>query len=171
MSWKYGILAVGGLALASCNGGALAPEDIQLTGSEFVASELGLDRTVVVPGETFTATYTIRNTGSEDAELTTACTALARGVIYRDGAEAPFLGSSSGCYTAIGHHVVPAGGVIEWSWDVTAAIIVKAYPDGRPPEIGEAEPGQYVFQVEPNVIMIDGAHATLPRLSRTVVVE
>jgi hypothetical protein len=47
-----------------------------------------------------------------------------------------------GCYTAIGHHVV-----------------------------GEAEPGQYVFRVEPNVIVIDGAHATLPRLSRTLVVE
>jgi hypothetical protein len=176
MTWKRSMQALAALGLAAvvlagCAEDPLAPGAAQLAVGEALVTELSLDRTAIAPGGTFTATYTIRNTGAEAVRLTTACTSLARGVVYRAGAEVGFMGSGSGCYTAIGHYAVPAGGALEWRWDVRATIIVEAYPDGRPPLTREAEPGEYTFRVEPNVIMIDDTQATLPPLSRTVRVQ
>jgi hypothetical protein len=179
MTWKHSMPALAALApalapalaLAACAADTLAPGDAQLAAGEVLVTELSLDRTTVAPNGTFTATYTIRNTGAEGVRLTTACTALARGVVYRTGAEVAFMGSGSGCYTAIGHYDIPAGGAIAWRWDIRAAIIVEAYPDGRPPLTRAAERGEYTFQAEPNVMMINETAATLPRLSRVLLVQ
>jgi hypothetical protein len=178
MTWNHSMPHLAALApalalaaLAACAADTLAPGDAQLAAGEVLVTELSLERTTVAPNGAFTAIYTIRNTGAEAVRLTTACNALARGVVYRAGAEVAFMGSGSGCYTAIGHYTVPAGGAIAWRWDVRAAIIVEAYPDGRPPLTRAAERGEYTFRAEPDVIMVDETAATLPRLSRMVLVE
>jgi hypothetical protein len=176
MTWKHSMpalaaLAPAVLALAACAADTLAPGDTELAVGEVLVTDLSLDRTTVAPNGTFTATYTIRNTGPEGVRLTTACAALARGVVYHTGAEVGFMGSGSGCRTAIGHYDIPAGEVIAWRWDVRAAIIVEAYPDGRPPLTRAAERGVYTFRAEPDVIMINETAATLPPLSRVVLVE
>jgi hypothetical protein len=92
-------------------------------------------------------------------------------VVYRDGEEIGFIGSGSGCYTAISHHEIPAGGSLEWNWEVRAAVILRAYPDGRDPDVALAEPGEYLFRVEPRVFRIDGADERLPQLEQRIVVQ
>jgi hypothetical protein len=171
MRWNLFILAVGGLAMSACSVDLAAPEPAPNLMAGALVAELTVAPSAVAPYGTFTATYTVHNTGSEDAHLTTACAAPARGVVYLGEAEAHFMGSSSGCRTSLGQHSIPAGGMLQRSWEVTAAIIVEAYPDGRPPLTRPAEPGEYVFRVEPDVMMINGAQAELPALSHAVVVS
>jgi hypothetical protein len=133
--------------------------------------ELSLDRTEVESGGTFTATYSIRNTNLEPVLLTTACFAFARGVVYQNDQEKAFMGSSSGCYTSIGTYEIDAGETLTRQWEVEAAIIIKAYPDGRPPDIELAAPGHYVFRVQPDVFEINGAQAQLPSVEQAIEVR
>jgi hypothetical protein len=124
--------------------------------------QLSVDRTKIRPGEEFTATYSIRNARPESVQLKSLCSALARGVVYRSGHEVRLVGSSSGCRTAIGTHLIAAGQTVEWQWRVRAAVILRAYPDGREPDVALAEAGQYVFRVEPDVFQVDGVDLQLP---------
>lgn len=157
-----------GLLSGACDHSLLAP------GSEFVDGfqvDLVLDRTEVAPGETFTATFSIHNSRDESVTIESLCVALARGVVYRDGHEARLIGSGSGCYTAIGHVTIEPGDSFVREWEVTAATILKAYPDGRPPDTEPAEPGDYLFRVEFDIYRINGEDAELPDLGRRFVVE
>jgi hypothetical protein len=171
MRWKLSSLALGCLALAACNGALLGPAPAQLSAADVLVGQLTVAPSLIAPGGSLTATYTIYNAGPEDAHLTTACVALARGVVYHGDVEAHFIGSGSGCRTALGQYLVPAGETLRWSWDVTASIMIEAYPDGRPPLTRPVEPGVYVFRVEPDVMIVNGEQASLPHLSHAIVVN
>lgn len=136
--------------------------------SHGLVMHLSLDRTEVEPGEAFTATYTIRNSRSEAVLLESSCSQPARGVVYQNDQEVNFTGSGSGCYTSIGTHNIAAGETLTRQWEVEAAIIIKAYPDGRPPDVEPAAPGHYVFRVTPDVFQINGAQAQLPAVEEAI---
>jgi hypothetical protein len=54
---------------------------------------------------------------------------------------------------------------------VHAAIIVKAYPDGREPDIELTPPGEYLFRVEPDVLTVNGVQARLPVIEKKFTVR
>jgi hypothetical protein len=172
MRRKCIVLLLTAAAIAGCEINSLAPEEAPLSQAlaHGLVTRLVVDRTEVAPGGSFTATYSITNTGSGPVQLESTCVAIARGVVYRNGTETPFIGSGSGCYTAIGSHVIAAGETLERHWQLEAAILLRAHPDGSR-EVAPAQPGDYIFRVIPDVFRIDGAEARLPALERPVSVR
>jgi hypothetical protein len=160
------------VGIAACETNSVAPDEASLRRavSNRLETQLSVDRTDVTPGEEFIATYSIRNTRAESVRLESSCTAIAKGVVYRNSQEVEFVGSGSGCYPAIGVHEIAAGEAIEWQWKVKAAVVLWVYPDGRQ-DIALAEPDQYLFRVEPDVFRISEADAQLPALDLRVDVK
>jgi hypothetical protein len=168
---RHRLLPLPFLLLAACGAGPAGPAEM-LSAAQLealgLATQLVVDRGEVAPGGEFTARYTISNTGTAPVRLESACVAVARGVVYKSGNVANFTGSGSGCYTAIGTHDIAPGATLERTWQVRAAIIVRAYPDGREPDIELAARGEYVFRVEPDVLTVKGVEARLPNLEQKI---
>lgn len=161
------------LGLLGCELGVLSPGDpaLNLASVDGLRTELRLDRTAVDRGKEFTATFRIQNTRSEDVALESLCVAIARGVVYREGERIGFVGSGSGCFTTLRTYEIDAGETFEWSWRIKAATTVRAYPDGRPPDLAPAEQGEYIFRVEPDVWTVNGVEARLPQLEQRFTVR
>lgn len=173
MLWKSSLFLLALLVLPACELGLLSPKEAAPSQvvSHGLVTQLSVDRAAIERGEEFGATFWIRNTRSEPIHLESLCNALARGVVYRNGHEVGFIGSGSGCRTAISTYNIAAGETLKWQWQVKAAIILRAYPDGREPDMALAEPGQYIFQVEPDVYRINGAEAQLPKMEQRILVR
>jgi hypothetical protein len=171
---RHELLPVAFLVLAACGTGPVGPAET-LSAAQLdalgLATDIVIDRGEVARGGEFAVTYTISNTGTAPVRLESACVAVARGVVLHGGNVANFIGSSSGCYTAIGTHDIAAGAMLERTWQVPAAIIVKAYPDGREPDIELAPAGEYVFRVEPDVLTVNGVQARLPAIEQKITVR
>jgi hypothetical protein len=159
--------------LPACAMDLLPPKEVARNQavSTGLTTQLSLDRSEVAPGGEFTATYSIRNSRAQPIRLESLCNSVARGVVYRDGGEVGFTGSGSGCRNAISTYEVASGATLEWKWTVTAAVILRAYPDGREPDVALAEAGQYVFRVEPDVYLIDRMAGKLPKMDQQIVVR
>jgi hypothetical protein len=164
-----GVLVV----LGACETAPTTPAEV--TASQAVVQGL-VTQLVVEPAElaaggSFLATYTVRNTTLAPVRLESACVTHANLVVLRNGDEARFTGSGSGCYTALGLHEIPPGHTLEQQWRVVAEIVTRYHPDGREPERVLPAPGSYAVRLQPNVMRIDEIRAELPVLERTVTVR
>jgi hypothetical protein len=159
--------------LPACAMDLLPPKEVAQNEavSTGLTTQLILNRTELAPGGEFTATYSIRNSRAQPIRLESLCNAIARGVVYRNGEEVGFTGSGSGCRNAISTYEIASGARLEWRWTVTAAVILRAYPDGREPDVALAEAGQYVFRVEPDVYLINGMAGKLPKMEQQIMVR
>lgn len=142
---------------------------LQNAAGEF-ATQLTVDRAEIRPGEEFTGSYSFHNHRTEPVQLLSGCTALARGTVYRNAELVDFVGSSGGCREAVSAYEVAAGETLTVQWQVRATV-VRVHADGRPPELAPAEPGPYVFRVEPDVIQLDGESFRLPALEQSITVR
>jgi hypothetical protein len=167
-----GLLLTGFLFIAACGTDSIAPGEVALSHAiaHGLETKLFIDPVDVGPGGAFTAEYSITNSRAEPVHLKSSCIAIARGVVYRDGDEARFIGSGSGCYTAVGNYKIAAGETFRWTWQVEAAIVLRAYPDGTQ-DIEDAKPGEYVFRVKPDVFEINEVRAQLPVLEQGIQVR
>jgi len=173
MPYKSSLLLPALVVLSACAMDMLSPNEQApaYALSNGLEMQLSIDPTEIGPGEEFTATYSVRNTRAESVRLESLCNALAKGVVYRNSEEVGFVGSGSGCRTAISTYDIAAGETLEQRWRVKAAIILRAYPDGREPDIALAESGQYIFRAEPDVYSINGAKAKFPKVEQRIVVR
>jgi hypothetical protein len=171
---RHKIIPVAFLLLSACGTDAVGPVET-LSAAQLdalgLAADIVIDRSEVARGGEFAVTYTIINTGTAPVRLESACVAVARGVVLRGGNVANFIGSSSGCRTAIGTHDIAADATLQMTWQVRAAIIVQAHPDGREPDIEPAPAGEYVFRVEPDVLTVNGVEARLPVIEQKFTVR
>lgn len=162
------------LSLPGCDRHAAAPAtdvvSLGALGSDTQRAH-GLDLTLRIDpatpasGDSFTATFAITNRRGEAVTLTSGCTSIARGVVHRaeDDEWLPFIGTTSGCYTALSSYRIEVGETVTRVWDAQAT--TREYLGDFKWKITAAPPGDYVFRVLPDVIWIDDQQAArLPEL-------
>ncbi len=137
--------------LAGC--GVMEPQPVDLDKSLEV--DFSIDRTEIVSGDRFTATYTIRNTTEESVEVFSLCASLAN-VAVSDGKEyINFFGTGRGCRPIVRTVEINPNETLSLEWDVHAFKLDR--------EIGQVgydtllvAPGDYIIRVYPNIETING---------------
>jgi hypothetical protein len=117
--------------------------------------ELTLDKSVVAPGERFTATYTTTNRSDRTMRFVTSCTAFALIGGYTDGELIHLNGTSLGCYRALGNFEIGPKETLTLEWDIRAFTLSR--------EIGQVgfdtiavAPGEYSLRVHSNIAELNG---------------
>jgi len=117
--------------------------------------DLVLDKTVIAPGERFTATYTAKNRSDRTMRFVTSCTAFALIGGYKDGELIHLNGTSLGCYRGIGNFDIAPNKTLELEWDIQAFTLSR--------EIGQVgfdtvlvAPGDYTLRVHSNIAEMNG---------------
>ena len=162
-----GIILLATLPLLACDGQWTAPLGDTISGAQHAHGlelSLRIDPAGTPSSGNLTATFTVTNRRDSSATLTSGCTALARGTVYRSGDEEPqdFIGTGDVCFTALSTYRLDVGESFEQVWNATAAN--RVYLGDFQWEIVPAPEGDYVFRVSPDVIWIDGGSARLPEL-------
>lgn len=105
-------------ALGACGFSAIEPV-------ELLDVELAVSDSVLLPGETFTATVTVANATSRDIDFTTSTGCMTEIAVTDAGEERTWQGTRLVCTQVITTHTVPAGGSLARTLDLRAA-----EPDG-----------------------------------------
>jgi len=120
-----------------------------------VRFDLVLDKTVIAPGERFTATYTTTNRTDSPLELNTYCTGYAILGVVKDGSYVDFNGTFSGCRTGLGQYVIGPKESLTFEWDLDAF--------RRSREIGQPNydtimvaPGDYTLRIISHISNMNG---------------
>lgn len=132
--------------------------------------DLNITPTHISQDEEITATYLISNNSSQSINLVSACTQLARGVVFEEEQFIELIGSTDICFTAISEYEIAAGEFLEMEWNIKP-IYVNYYTDGREPDTTFANPGEFVFTVKPDVFEVNKEQISLPKMEGTFIIE
>lgn len=120
-----------------------------------ISFDLVLDKTVIAPGERFTATYTTTNRTDKTITFITSCVGYAGVMVYKDEEYVNFHGANFGCLTALGHYEIGPKETLEFIWDIDAF--------RRTREIGQPNfdtifvaPGDYTLRLISNIAKMNG---------------
>ncbi len=120
-----------------------------------VRFDLVLDKTVIAPGERFTATYSATNRTDVSITFSTGCAAFASiGGVFQDEKQVNFHGSLQGCYTGLGQYVIGPKKSIQFEWEIDA--FIRIYEVGQPFDTIFVAPGDYSLRVISHVARMNG---------------
>lgn len=134
-----------------------------------ITFELTLDKTVVAPGERFTATYTARNETDRRIDVVTSCTAFALIGVFQDGEPVSFNGANYGCFTALGQYVIGPKETLKFEWVIDAFIRTREI--GQPYDTIYVAPGDYSLRVISHVSQVNGKNLNVEPLDVEFKVE